>query len=117
MTAMSTETLVGSQSDLARQLAAVLADHPAGDSFRLMFAPADVEVAEDEVLVQAVNAERGVIELIPRKLDALGLDEVVHATQVLDPGDGDFSEYAATPMAGSCLVRYDLHKKRRHIYD
>lgn len=117
MTAMSTETLVGSQSDLARQLAAVLANHPAGNSFRLMFAPTGVEVAEDEVLVQVVNAERGVIELIPRKLDDLSLDETVHATQVLDPGDGDFNEYAATPMAGKCLVRYDLHKNKQHIYD
>ncbi|MBP5867916.1 hypothetical protein [Streptomyces scabiei] len=114
---MSTETLVGSQSNLAHQLAAILADHPAGSSFRLMFAPVGVEVAEDEVLVQVVNAESGVIELRPRKLDDLSLDDTVHATQVLDPGDDDFNEYAATPMAGKCLVRYDLHKNRQHIYD
>lgn len=117
MTAMSTETLATSQGDLLRRLADVLAQHPAGSSFRLMFAPEGLEVAEDEILVQAIDVERGVIELRPRKLDELSLDDMVHATQVLDPSDDEFNEYATSPMAARCLVRYDIHKNRRHIYE
>lgn len=113
MTAMSTETLVSSQSDLLQQLAAVLANHPAGASFRLMFAPTGVEVAEDEVLVQVINAERGVIELVPRKLDDLSLDDTVHTTQVINPQDEDFTKYA--PEAGKYLVRYNLQGQKVHI--
>ncbi|MEU3458579.1 hypothetical protein ABZ721_01305 [Streptomyces sp. NPDC006733] len=82
-----------------------------------MFVPEGLPVAEDEVLVQVVKAEEGVIELRPRKLNELSLDDMVHATQVLDPSDDEFNEYATSPMAASCLKRRGLHGQTVHIYD
>jgi hypothetical protein len=117
MAEIITDTLASSQADLIRRIAEVLADHPAGGSFRLLFAPHDLSVAEDEVLIQVTNEDRGVIELHPRKVDDLDLNDVVHATQVLDPSDAEFNKYAESPKAASCLIRYDLMGKPVHIYD
>ncbi|WP_124258648.1 hypothetical protein [Rhodococcus ruber] len=117
MTVKFTETLASSQNDLLHRLADILANHPEGSSFRLMYVPQALRTAEDEVLVQVVNGESGVIELHPRKLDALRLDEVVHATQVLDPSDHELNEYASSPVAAKCLKRYGLDKKPIHVYD
>ncbi|MEV0278570.1 hypothetical protein AB0I22_19610 [Streptomyces sp. NPDC050610] len=102
MTVLALEkTLAGQQIDLLRQLAGVLSGHPLGASFRLMFAPPDPQVAEDEILAQTVTAD-GVIELRPRKIAALTPDDVLHTMQVLDPADTDFTDYGRGPRVAYC---------------
>lgn len=110
-------TLVESQNDLVRQLADVLATHPAGKHFRLMFSPGALALEPDEVLVQTVDPARRVVELVPRRIQDLTLDCLVHDTQVIDPVDEDFNEYAANPVAAKCLKRRNLHGQTVHIYD
>ncbi|WP_280483559.1 hypothetical protein [Nocardia farcinica] len=110
-------TLVESQNDLVRQLADLLATHPAGQHFRLMFAPGDLALEPDEVLVQNIDPARRVIELTPQRIQDLTIDSVVHDTQIVDPADEDFNRYAANPVAAKCLKRRNLHGQTVHIYD
>lgn len=110
-------SLVESQNDLVRQLADLLATHPAGQHFRLMFAPADLALEADEVLVQTVDPAGRVIELAPRRISDLTLDSLIHDTQVIDPADENINEYAANPVAAKCLKRRNLHGQTVHIYD
>jgi|SRR5450755_3651588 len=104
-------------ADLLNQLQNTLQKHPAGDAVRLMFVPEGLELGEDEVLIQRVNAEQRTIELVPQKISELSLTDVVHDTQLMNPGDGSFNDYASSPKAASCLKRTNVHGKKVHIYD
>lgn len=100
---VATSPLVRQQTQsLLGELAQVLNRHPAGGAFRLLYAPEELEVPADTVLVQTVNSTRGVIELRPRQISDLGQDDVLHMTQVLDPSDTALSAYAEQVQAHSC---------------
>lgn len=114
---MTAETLVGQQADLLASIAELLNSHPAGRNLRLMVVADELSVGEDEVFVQVSVPGSRTIELHPRKLSDLTVDDVVHGTHVLNPLDEDFRGYAASPVAASCLKRYDLQGKPVHIYD
>ncbi|MGA5703058.1 hypothetical protein [Peterkaempfera bronchialis] len=108
MAVMSADTLAGQQVDLLRQLKEL-----AGPGFQIMFAPAEVRIADDEILVQVVDADRGVVELHPRKLDKISLGDVIHATQVVDEA---FSALAGQPRAAHCWVQDHSDGGRSHLY-
>jgi hypothetical protein len=93
-------TPVAQQADLLARLKSVLDNHPAGAAFHLLYAAASVPVASDEVLVQRLDAERGVLEVRPCKLTDLRADDVLQATQVIDPADAAVVLDAAQATAG-----------------
>ncbi|PGH46937.1 hypothetical protein [Streptomyces sp. Ru87] len=102
MTITAPETAVEQRTDLMRQLTDVLRQHPLGGLFTLMVAPPELDIAEDEVLVQVVNGGSRVVELHPRKVSAVRPEDVLHATQVVDPCDAPLLDYAAHPQANNC---------------
>lgn len=115
MTILAEDTLVGQEADLLGRLKAVLDDHPAGGAFQLLLAPAGVQVADDEVLVQEIDSDRGVVELRRRKLSDVSLGDVLHATQVIDPADQAFGLYAGSPRSSDC-GSYTANGRTSHIY-
>ncbi|MFF0228640.1 hypothetical protein [Streptomyces sp. NPDC004629] len=100
---------------LLGELAQVLNRHPVGGAFRLLYAPADLDLPEGTVLVQTVNA-RGVIELQPRQTADLGQDDVLHMTQVLDPSDTALSAHAEQLQARSCQATQRPDGSTGHYY-
>ncbi|WP_371790409.1 hypothetical protein OG285_06010 [Streptomyces sp. NBC_01471] len=111
MTILADGTLVAQEADLLGRLKAMLDGHPAGAAFQLLLAPSGVPVADDEVLVQEVDTARGVVELRPRKLSDVSLDDVLHTTQVTDPTDEAYGRYAAMPVASDCV-----RVRTSHVY-
>jgi hypothetical protein len=99
MTILTDDTLVGQEADLLGRLKAMLNAHPAGCAFQLLLAPAGVTVADDEILVQEIDTDRGVVELRPRRISDVALGDVLHATQLISPTDEDFTRYAGEPQA------------------
>lgn len=108
---MTTKTpiLVSQETDLFHQLRAVLRDHPAGHCFQLLFTPADVHVADDEILVQEVDPARGVVELHPRKVRNIRAEDVLYASQTIRLTDDDLVRYAqqSTPIEYHAYRRDD----------
>ncbi|QOV40175.1 hypothetical protein IM697_18300 [Streptomyces ferrugineus] len=74
-----------------------------------MHTPHDLDLAPDEVLVQSVDTERRVVELRPHKLSELDRTDVLHATQVLDPGDHALNTYALLARASNCMKKDGTH--------
>ncbi|MFF0228618.1 hypothetical protein [Streptomyces sp. NPDC004629] len=100
---VATSPLVRQQTQsLLGELAQVLNRHPAGAAFRLLYAPADLDLPEDTVLVQTVNTDRGILELRPRQISDLRDADLLHMTQVLDPSDTALSAHAEQLQAASC---------------
>jgi hypothetical protein len=108
-------TLVAQEADLLGRLKAMLDDHPAGAAFRLLLAPADVPVADDEVLVQEIDTDRGVVQLRPRKVSDVHLGDVLHDTQIVNL-DEDFARYAAMPVAAYCWKKDRRDGRVAHFY-
>ncbi|MFJ2175987.1 hypothetical protein ACIOHE_24225 [Streptomyces sp. NPDC087851] len=103
MTAVLPETtLMEQQAAMLRRINVILSDSPFGTSFRLLVTPSEMTNGDDEVLIQEFNEERGIIEIRPRSITNLHPTDIIHETQVVDPGDQDFIDYANTPMAGNC---------------
>ncbi|WP_371790410.1 hypothetical protein OG285_06015 [Streptomyces sp. NBC_01471] len=116
MTILADETLVAQDADLLGRLKELLAGHPAGGAFQLLLAPNGVSVADDEVLVQEIDTARRVVELRPRKLSDVSLDDVLHTTQVTDPTDEAYGRYVAMPMASDCRTHYRPDGSAGHLY-
>ncbi|MGW6454311.1 hypothetical protein ACWF94_00005 [Streptomyces sp. NPDC055078] len=119
MTVMTTPapTLTGQQTSLLSELNAVLARHPLGEGFAIMYAPADIHLTDGEVLVQVVNPQTRITELHPRKLTDLAADDILHTTQVIDPTDQAFLGYATHPQASECLTGPKrLSGSASHVY-
>ncbi|WP_189940786.1 hypothetical protein [Streptomyces aurantiogriseus] len=74
-----------------------------------MHTPHDLDLAPDEVLVQSVDTERRVVELRPQRLSELDKTDVLHATQVLDPGDHALNAYAMEARSSDCCVKDGHH--------
>lgn len=89
-------------ADLLAALKAVMATHPHGSAFHLLYAPDGLPLAEDEVLVQTVNPEKRTITLRPRRLADVRLSNVLHAAQTLSPADSQLIGHATTPVADLC---------------
>lgn len=102
MTTTATESLAGQQADLLDQLLAVLAAHPAGEAFHLVYAAGTVPIAPGEILVQRVNSASGVLELHPTPVTDVTLDDVLHTTQVVRPGDPALGRAAVTASGMEC---------------
>jgi transcriptional regulator with XRE-family HTH domain len=109
------ETLIEQEADLLSRLKAILDGHPAGGAVRILLAPTGMPVAEDEVLVQEMDTDRGVVQLRPRKLSDVNLDEVLHDTQILNL-DEDFARYAAMPVASYCWKKDRRDGRIAHFY-
>lgn len=116
MTVLATEPQVEQHANLMQQLHDVLKQHEIGGAFRLMFVPSELEVSDDEVLVQAVNTERGVVEIRPCKLSELTPGEVLHATQVIDPSDEPLIARGPGPFGKDCKASLRLNGSRGHLY-
>ncbi|MFJ3713446.1 hypothetical protein [Streptomyces sp. NPDC090053] len=116
MTILADDTLVGQEADLLGRLKELLDTHPAGGAFRLLLAPTGVAVADDEVLVQQIDTARGVVELHPRKLSDVSVDDVLHAAQVTDPADEAYGRYAAMPVANNCFTSRRPDGSTGHLY-
>jgi hypothetical protein len=116
VTTLAEETLVGQEADLLARLKGLLDGHPAGGAFKLLLAPAALRVADDEVLVQVYDAERGVAELRPRKLSEVTLDDVLHPAQVIDPADEALRGYALAPVHHQCWETHRPDGSRGHVY-
>ncbi|MBL1120505.1 hypothetical protein JK364_50675 [Streptomyces sp. 110] len=116
MTVLAAEPLVEQQANLMRHLAEVLKKHEIGGSFRLMFVPSGLEISDDEVLVQDVNLEKRVVEVRPRKLTDLGLGEVLHATQVIDPLDESLIAHAGNSSGWDCKSYTRPNGSTGHLY-
>ncbi|RPE39707.1 hypothetical protein EDD90_2724 [Streptomyces sp. Ag109_O5-1] len=110
----ATPTLVKQQTDLVRQINQVLDQHPLRHAFRLVYAPQGLDLAADEVLVQDVDVERRIVELRPKRLSELDGGDVVHESQVVDPGDTALHTHALEARGRSCLMTIgpDLHLYR-----
>ncbi|QEU93370.1 hypothetical protein [Streptomyces kanamyceticus] len=102
MTTLAPESLVSQHIELTQKLQAVLREHPLGGGFRLLVAPRQLELADDEVLVQAVDPAQRTVELRPCKIAEMDADAVLHATQVLDPCDQALWAYAAQLRRSTC---------------
>lgn len=102
-------TMVDQQSDLIGQLAALLQQHPLGESFKLLYTPHGLPLAEDEVLVQKVDAERHVMELHPTALSDILLGDVMHDTQIVNPQDRALTGYAQARSSDNCRVHQGRH--------
>lgn len=87
---------VAGLSVLLEELNETLRRHGA-EGFSLMFAPQQIELPEGYVLVQRLNTAAGVIELVPMRIDECETDAVLHETQVIDLGDGEFIRLTAQP--------------------
>ncbi|ASQ94461.1 MULTISPECIES: hypothetical protein [unclassified Streptomyces] len=116
MTVLASEPLVEQQANLMRHLAEVLKQYEIGGSFRLMFVPSGLEISDDEVLVQDVNAEERVVEIRPRKLTDLSLGEVLHATQVIDPSDESLIVHAGNSSGWDCKSYTRPNGSTGHLY-
>ncbi|MFD9869096.1 hypothetical protein ACFXI8_26610 [Streptomyces niveus] len=109
-------THVGRQADLLDRLTQLLNSHPAGGAFKLLLAPATLEIADDEVLVQQIDTDRRVVELRPRKLSDVTLTDVLHATQLTDPADEAYRGYTATPRSSNCVKSTRPDGSTGHLY-
>lgn len=109
MSRATAPTLVEQQVELFRELNAVLSRHDLGAAVRLLVVPGELDLGRDEVLVQEVDAVRRVVELRPRNLTDLRLGDVLHATQVLDPGDHALNRYGLEALGRSCLMHEGYH--------
>ncbi|WP_413809678.1 hypothetical protein [Streptomyces sp. OE57] len=116
MTVLASEPLLEQQANLMRHLAEVLKQHEIGGSFRLMFVPSELEISDDEVLVQAVNQEKRVVEIRPRALTELSTGDVLHAMQVIDPTDESLTARGPGPFGKDCKVSLRLNGSRGHLY-
>ncbi|MFE4055009.1 hypothetical protein ACFXP3_01660 [Streptomyces sp. NPDC059096] len=121
MTAVLPEkTLMEQQTDMLRQIDAILSSSPAGASLRLLITPSEMKIGADEVLVQGFNKERGVIEIRPHSITDLDPADIIHETQMIDPRDQDSIGYGSNPMASDC--KYLPHRPvgaltaKGHIY-
>ncbi|MGW4731864.1 hypothetical protein ACWEQC_22320 [Streptomyces shenzhenensis] len=114
---VATSPLVRQQiQSLLGELNQALNRHPVGGAFRLLYAPADLDLPADTVLVQAINDDRGVIELQPRQISDLAPDDVLHMTQVLDPSDTALSTHAEQLQARSCQATKRPDGSTGHYY-
>jgi hypothetical protein len=104
VTVTSSETLVEQQVNLMRKLNDVLKQHEIGGAFCLMYVPSELDISDDEVLIQDVDAERRMVEIRPRKLTQLGLGDVLHATQIINPTDHSLSHYARNRRTQHCYA-------------
>ncbi|WP_406349347.1 hypothetical protein OHA44_37450 [Streptomyces sp. NBC_00144] len=111
MTIHANDTLLGQDPELLGRLKQLLEGHPAGAAFQLLLAPNGVTLAADEVLVQELDTARGVVELHPRKLSEVSLDDVLHTTQVTNLADEAYRHYAAMPVASECI-----RVRTSHVY-
>lgn len=116
MKKLVTEAQTTSQSTLLNELADLLAHHPDGSSFRLMYAPEALELAKDEVLVQTIDETERAVTLRPYRLEDLTLDDTIHDTQVLNPSDDEYNQYVASMEAKNCTHRLNLKGKLVHVY-
>ncbi|MFJ7997557.1 hypothetical protein ACIQ7D_10485 [Streptomyces sp. NPDC096310] len=121
MTAVLPEaTLMEQQTDMLRQIGAILSNSPAGASLHLLVAPSEMTIGADEVLVQTFNKERGIIEIQPRSITDLHPTDIIHDTQVVDPRDQGSIDYGSKPMASNC--KYIPHRPsegltaKGHVY-
>ncbi|MDO0927292.1 hypothetical protein QQY24_18420 [Streptomyces sp. TG1A-8] len=101
---LASPTLVEQQADLLSDLNEVLQRHAVGGAFRLMYAPQELDLALDQVLVQKVDSDRGVVELHPRKLHEIGPSDLLHETQVIDPADVTFGAHARSLHGAECYA-------------
>jgi len=74
----ATPTLIEQHARLITELRQVMDRHPYAVPFRLLVAPDDLDLATDEVLVQTVDPDRGVLELQPRKISDLTPADTLH---------------------------------------
>nr|WSZ96840.1 hypothetical protein OH820_15270 [Streptomyces sp. NBC_00857] len=114
--AVMSETLAGRHIDFLNQLNDMMKQSGVGIPLQIILTLAEVEVAADEVLIQVVNPARGIVELHPRKIAALDLGDVIHATQVMDPGDFAFSEYASSTRNSQCHAYTRPNGTQGHLY-
>ncbi|MET7685631.1 hypothetical protein [Streptomyces sp. NPDC005423] len=97
-------TLVQQTADLLSELNEVLKRHSVGEGFALLYAPRELPVGAGTVLVQEVDAIRGVVELRPRDLAEIASSDVLHNTQAISLGDDALSHYAYGVKGRSCLM-------------
>ncbi|MFC8715274.1 MULTISPECIES: hypothetical protein [unclassified Streptomyces] len=106
--------LVEQQADLVDRLNEVLDRHPLGGIFRLVYAPQNLDLAADEVLVQHVDPTQRVIELRPTPLARLGSADTLHESQTIPLQDADFHARAQAAPNRMCLMTTGPD---RHWYD
>lgn len=117
MATATAQTTADGFVELLQRLADVLATHPNGGEFCLMFTPVGVEIGQDEVLVQYVDPATRTIVLRARKISDLEWDDVVFGTQVVNPADSGFARYAIGEWAASvCTFVEGSGGFGRHIY-
>jgi len=102
-------------TDLLHDVNGLLAGHPAGAAFRLLYAPSELDLDAGEVLVQEVDVERRVVQLRPVHLSKVDRRDVLHETQVVAPGDGALIDHAQMASVKGCLM-FELNGKSYHDY-
>lgn len=102
--------------DLMTELSQVLSRHPSGTDIRLIFAPAAYSRRSGEVLIQESADNESVTLKWVAVADLKDSDTLIES-QLLNPADDEFNQYASEIRAAQCLVRYDLKKNATHIYD
>lgn len=103
-------------TELTTHVAEILSASPLGRQLRLIALPPQLAMETDEVLVIRSHGNREVT-LVPVKITNLEDNDIVFNTQIVDPLDQEFNEYAGDVRAASCLTRYDVRKNCQHIYD
>ncbi|MFE9686808.1 hypothetical protein [Streptomyces sp. NPDC006285] len=108
--------VVDQHAALIGQIATVLQQHPLGKAFTLLYTREGLPLAQDEVLVQRVDAERRVIELCPTALADVDLDGVLHETQTITPQDGALTGYALNRVSIDCKATFHDFGVKGHVY-
>ncbi|QNT91834.1 hypothetical protein HEP81_01505 [Streptomyces griseofuscus] len=102
-------------TNLLHDVNGLLAGHPLGAAFRLLYAPSELDLDAGEVLVQEVDAARRVVQLRPVRLSEVDRRDVLHETQVVNPQDGALIAHAQAASIKGCYM-FELGDKKMHSY-
>jgi len=84
----------------------------------VVFAPESLDISRNNVLVQTVNPDRGVLELQPRKISDLTPTDTLHLTQTIDPANSKLPQYSSPSRTALCQRKWDSDRGHNiHWYD
>lgn len=95
----------------------LLASHPLGSNYALTAKTSGFQIAQDEVLVQTVDAESRQITLRPKRISELTINDVLAEVGQLDPADAERAGAIAADAAKKGYVWYtDPNDRKENHY-
>lgn len=84
---------------------------------KLLAVPVDLQLADDEILVQQLDADGRRLIVTPKKIADLEADDILQESTVLDPQDVDYVEHVESMKRAKCLYRFPDGKNHQCIYN